>query len=151
MQSTRCTGRSIDHSTAVICPAVRGFIAFFRARNFSSSSEEEGGGDRLRIRASIVATNEEGTSLPHSFCSSIAVVSDDRSIQIAPFHDREPLCPPREMFDGASAAEEQAANFFSTDLSIVRRRWCCGRNKQVSHAQWQCCGTRETTRFTSGF
>lgn len=110
-----------------------------------------GGGDRLRIRASIVATNEEGTSLPHSFCSSIAVVSDDRSIQIAPFHDREPLCPPREMFDGASAAEEQAANFFSTDLSIVRRRWCCGRNKQVSHAQWQCCGTRETTRFTSGF
>lgn len=40
-------------------------------------------------------------------------------------------------------------SYFFSDLSIPHR--CRGRDKQVPYAYQRRCGTRETTRFTSGF
>jgi len=60
MQSARCIGRSIDHSTMVICLVctVRGFTAFFQTCNFFSSAR------RIDYEcASIITANEKGTSL----------------------------------------------------------------------------------------
>jgi len=112
MQSTRCTGRSIDHST--LLPRARGFTAFFQARNFSSSED--------RLRMCFDSSRKRGRKFSSLFfCSFIAV---DWSIQIASFHNRE-FYPSRKMsFDGALVTENRPQIF--PDLSIVCRHRCCG-------------------------
>lgn len=93
-------------------PRARGFIAFFRPRNFSSSGN----------RTCFDSGHKRGRA-PFFSYSFIAI--DDCSIQIVRFHVHE-LCPPRKTlpFDRARIGLQILA-----DLSIVRRRR--GQNKQV--------------------
>lgn len=100
-------------------------------------------------RASIVATNWEGASPPFSFCSFIAVVRRLVYINRSLSRARSSGSVARNAVRSRVGEREWRRRFFFFHLSIVHR--CRGRNKQVSFAQRQCCGTHGTTRFTSSF
>lgn len=95
MQSTRCTGRFHRSFHYGYLPRVRGFIAFFRARNFSSSEA------RLRTCFNSSATNEKGSSSFSFPFIPLYPSFNDWSIQIACFHHVRELYPPRKMFNRA--------------------------------------------------